>query len=45
MRSILLGPFGSMGSMNVKMRAVCIEDLMLQVTDVVYPHALHSAYD
>ena len=30
MRPILLGPFGSMGSMNMKMRNICVEDLTLE---------------
>jgi hypothetical protein len=30
MRDILKGPFGSMGSMNVKLRNICIEDLILE---------------
>ena len=30
MRSILLGPFGSMGSMNMKMKNICVEDLTLE---------------
>lgn len=30
MRDILTGPFGSMGSMNVKLRNICIEDLILE---------------
>lgn len=30
MRPILLGPFGSMGSMNNKLRTICIEDMMIE---------------
>lgn len=30
MRPILLGPFGSMGIMNMKLRVVCIEDMFLE---------------
>lgn len=30
MRQILLGPFGSMGSMNMKMKNICVEDLTLE---------------
>lgn len=30
MRDILLGPFGSMGSLNVKLRNICVEDLILE---------------
>jgi hypothetical protein len=30
MRAILLGPFGSMGSLNVRLRNICIEDFILE---------------
>jgi hypothetical protein len=30
MRQILLGPFGSMGIMNMKMRNICLEDVFVE---------------
>jgi hypothetical protein len=30
MRPILLGPFGSMGVLNMKLRIICVEDLILE---------------
>lgn len=30
MRPILLGPFGSMGTMNMKLRLICIEDMFVE---------------
>jgi hypothetical protein len=30
MRQILLGPFGSMGIMNMKMRTICLEDVFVE---------------
>lgn len=30
MRPILLGPFGSMGILNMKLRIICIEDMILE---------------
>lgn len=30
MRPILLGPFGSMGVLNMKLRIICLEDLILE---------------